>query len=141
MNPISILSGGKSAIENLAKLALAAALVYAGYKIYQKFKQRNTGKSGSINKSNLDPSKNYDSYAKSVYDAFVKPWVNDGDEMEKTAKQLLFLNDDELKYVNNRFISIYGNDKSFQDAISDPICIFCESRDLLLERLERLNLN
>lgn len=133
--------GGTAKVVDIAvKLVMAIIIFIVLRKLYINYIQRNAGKA-FVDKSNLDPAKNYDNIAKSVHDAFTGLWKN-GDDMESVSKSLLFLSDNELKEVNNRYVKLYGNGKtSLQDAISEPFCVFCETRDLLLERLSRLNLN
>jgi hypothetical protein len=137
---LAALGGGAKVVELLVKLIIAAIVIYMLYQLWIKWKRRNAGKA-FVDKSQLDPAKNYQNIAKQVNDA-VSGWLPSGDDIEAVCKQLLFLTDNELREVNNQYLQLYGKGtKTLQDAISGPICLFCEARDLLLERLQKLNLN
>lgn len=140
---LAAFGGSEKVIDLLVKLVVALVVLYMLYNLYTKWKRRNAGKQW-VDSNALDPAKNYDNLAKSIYDAFEAPiWGGaNGDEMENAAKGLLFLTDNELKQVNNRYLKLYGkNTQTLQDAISDRVCIFCESVSLLLERLQKIGLN
>jgi len=142
-NLLNFFGGTKAAVEGIVKIVVVAVILYLAYKLYKKFQLRNAGKAYGVNKGNLDPSQNYENLAKGVHDA-VGGWIifQSGDDIENMAKQLLFLNDDELKQVNNLYLKLYGNsEQNLQDAFSGAVCVFCSSRELLLERLTKLGIN
>jgi hypothetical protein len=135
------LGGTAKVVDLLVKLIIAAIVIYLLYNLYNKWKRRNAGKQW-VDTQKLDPAKNYDNLAKSVYDAFEKPWLADGDEMENAANGLLFLTDNELRHVNNRYLVLYGkNTQTIQDAITNRTCLFCESVSLLIDRMQKIGLN
>ena len=138
----SALGGTTKVVDIIVKLVIAIVVFVMLRKLYIQWKRRNAGKA-FVDTSALDPAKNYDNIAKQVHDACDNSFVfTSGADVDNVSKQLLFLTDNELKQVNNRYVELYGNgSRTLQDAIADPICIGCPARSLLLERLEKLNLN
>ena len=136
------LGGTTKVVDIIVKLVIAVVIFYFLRDLYIKWKRRNASKA-FVDNSALDPSKNYDNIAKQVHDACDNSFIfTSGAEVEEVSKQLLFLTDNELRQVNNRYAELYGKGtRSLQDAISDPICIGCDARGLLLERMQKLNLN
>lgn len=144
MNPAAILGslGGVQKLANtLIKVILIAVIAYACYKLYIKWKRRDVGKAW-VDPSLLDPNKNYDNIAKECHDVF-DGWWTGSEEAENLSKQILALDNNEIKQVNNRYVTLYGNGtRTLQDAIKDMVlCISCDSRNALLEKLQTLGLN
>jgi len=141
-NVLDAFTGGatEKVVKPLVTIVLVVIVVYFVTKWIREFKQRNIGKSGGYNGSQLDPNKNYDNLADTVHEVF-GGFLPTGLGQEDTAKQLMALNDDELKFVNDRYKALFGKSGgSMYKSINDNYCIVCPNYDALLERMRRLNL-
>ena len=139
-NIIAGLGGIDKAAAALFKVVIVIIIVVLLNKAWKRWLRRDAGKAW-VDPTKLDPSKNYQNIAKQVSDVFDRNWVS-SEAAEKLCKSLLFLNDNELREINNQYLRLYGNGtRTLQDAISDMyVCISCDARKLLLDRLDKLNL-
>lgn len=144
MNPLALFSasgGVDKLVGTLVKVVLIGVIAFAAWKLYIKWKRRDVGKAW-VDPSLLDPNKNYDNIAKECHDVFDGFWTG-SEEAENLSKQILALDNNEIKHVNNRYVVLYGNGtRTLQDAVKDMVfCISCDSRNALLEKLQTLGLN
>ncbi len=137
---LKALGGFDKVIKFLLYAIAAIAIFYALKKIYENWKRKDAGKQ-VVDGTQLDPSKNYDSFALAIHNAFDN-WVNSADDMDDAAGTLLPLNNDELKQVNNRYLSLYGDgERTLAQAISDYwFCVPCSNVGALQERLKSLGI-
>lgn len=143
MNELLKSVGGLDKIIKLIVMFLAALAIYFAIKAaITAYKRRNAGFQ-VVNGQQLDPSKNYDSYAKAINDACAGFWnFGCAGDMETAVDTLVPLNNDELKQVNNRYLTLYGNGtKTLHQAIQDANCFLgCGSIDSVSERLKALGI-
>ena len=110
--------------------------------IVRKIKRSNLGKSGEINYNQLDPQVNYDNYAKRAHDELTGWWVT-GNARNAVAADFMRLNNDELMFVNDRYLELFGeqDNHTLYTLFSDYwICTPCADLNALLTRLKDLRL-
>lgn len=137
---LSVFGGVDKFVKFILYVIAAIAIYYTIKKIIQTIKQRNAGKQ-VVDLSQLDAGKNYDSYALAVHTAFDNFW-NDADEMNDTAGTLLPLNNDELKQVNNRYLTLYGEGETtlYQALGNYNICYPCSNIGAIRTRLKSIGI-
>jgi len=135
------LGGTTKFVDIIVKLVIAGVIFFALRSLYIRYKRRNAGKQ-YVDKSALNPNINYDALAKGVEDA-TGGLYNSGSELEDIAQQLVVLNNNELKHVNNRYLQIYGKGKeTLQDAFDKTwFCLACNNVEALKIRLRALGIN
>jgi hypothetical protein len=141
MNELLKSVGGLDKIIKLIVMFLAALAIYFAIKAaITAYKRRNAGFQ-VVNGQQLDPNKNYDSYAKAVADACTSWWQGCATEMSTVAQTLLPLNNDELKQVNNRYLSLYGNGTETLKQAMDVTCFLnCSDLEAMQVRLNALGI-
>ena len=142
MNYLSFL-GGVDRVTKIVTYAVIAIVLYFSIRyIIRKIKRRDAGRSGWVDPTGIDPTKNYDNIAKAVSDAFDNI-VNSAQEMEDVGQQINALSNNEILHVNNRYLTLYGkNTRTLQDAMSDYwVCFPCSNLKAVLDRLKTLNIN
>lgn len=133
--------GGFDKIIKFVLYAVAFIVLYYTIKnLWKGYKRKDAGKQ-VVNGSNLDSNKNYDTFALAVHNAFDN-WVNSAEKMNDVAGTLLPLNNDELKEVNNRYLSLYGEgERTLLEAVTDYwICTPCTNLGALQARLKALGI-
>ena len=138
-----ILKQGQAIIKPLLFLILFVVVYIVINKVIKNWKTRNVGKSGGYNPKQLDPNFNYDNLADAVHEA-CDYWLGQpsATPVEAVAEKLMKLNDDELKYVNDRYYSIYGKGTRtmYKSLNSLWFCLTCPNWNALNARMERLGL-
>jgi hypothetical protein len=135
MKALTFLDSNKKIIIGLVVVII---LLYALKKLYTNLKRSKEGLATDINTHNLNESVNYANEALRVKQAYLDPWFGSGSDMESCAKIMLTFNNDELKQISNLFRSQYN--KTMLSVIKSRFCFGCEYNDILIEKLERLNL-
>lgn len=133
--------GGFDQIIKFVLYAIAAIVIYMTIKkLWQAYNRRNAGLQ-NVNGAQLDPNKNYDSYALAVHSAFDN-FTNSADDMENVATTLLPLNNDELKQVNNSYVKLYGKgERTLYEALNDYwLCYPCTDLNAIKERVKSLGI-
>lgn len=135
-----VLKPAQQVIKPVLFLIVCVVAYIVVNKIIKNWKTRNVGKSGGYNPSQLNKGFNYDNLADAIHETF-DGWFLGGD-VEGLSEKLMALNDDELKYVNDRYYSIYGKGtRSMYKAIdSVNFCFNCPNHSALLKRMSRLGL-
>ena len=135
------LGGTTKFVDIIVKLVIAGVIFFALRSLYIRYKRRNAGKQ-YVDKSALNPNINYDALAKGVEDA-TSGILLSGAALEDIAQQLVVLNNNELRQVNNRYLELYGKGKkTIQDAFDNSwVCIGCSNLEALRLRLRALGIN
>lgn len=130
-------------VKPIITIVLVAVLIYFITKWIQAYKTRHVGFSSGYDASQVDPNVNYDNLADAVHETFdgILGGVS-GSEDEALAKRLMVLNNDELKFVNDRYAKLYGKGtrSMYKSINSAPFCIGCSNYHALLERMRNLGL-
>ena len=140
-NPLKTLDNAANIVKPIIGLLVAAVIFFVLRTAYIKYKRRKVGIAVDINENQLYTDKNYDNFAKLISDTFDDNFEFSS-TMESTAETIMSLNDDELKFVNNRYRVLYGGTgRSMLDALNDfYLCNRCVTLKALRERVKRLGL-
>lgn len=142
MNPLAVFGISEKVAKMIFGAIIAIVIAIFVYKLIVKWKRRNAGKQ-YVDTSNLNPNVNYDALAKGVFDA-TDGWLPlSGSSLEEIAGQLVVLNNNEIKQVNNRYLELYGKGTdTLQDAFDKSwVCINCPNLDTLRKRLAAIGIN
>ena len=140
-NPLAALGKSADIIKTVLTLVIVLIVFFGIKKIITNFKRRNAGLAVGVDPSQLNPAKNYDNYAKLIHDT-MDDYFATTSSMEGMAQTIMALSDNEIKQVNNRYRSLYGNgERSMHDALVDwYLCRNCSTLIALAKRVENLGL-